>query len=218
MSAWRVVLVDDHQVVRAGLRTVLERELPCEVVGEAATGGEAINLVRQLQPDVLVTDMVMPGMSGLEVVRQVHQIAPAVRIVVFSMHADESYVREALRAGASAYVLKESLAGELAVAIRHAVEGKRYVSPILSARILEAYAQPPTQSGFDPYDLLSEREREVLVLSAQGLTSGEIGERLVISPRTVESHRANLMRKLGLRTIADLVRYAVRRGLIPLDD
>lgn len=218
MSQWQVVVADDHELVRTGLRTVLEQQLACTVVGEAASGAEALTLVRQLQPALLVTDMVMPGLSGLEVVRQMQQIAPATRIVVLSMHADESYVREALQAGAIGYVLKESLASELVAAIQHALAGRRYVSPSLSARILDAYAQAGSQPGFDPYQLLSEREREVLVLTARGLTSAEIAELLALSPRTVESHRTNLMRKLGLRSAVDLVRYAIRRGLIPLEE
>ncbi|MFV9504256.1 MAG: response regulator [Oscillochloridaceae bacterium umkhey_bin13] len=218
MSRWRVVIADDHELVRTGVRTLLEQELPCEIVGEAASGNEAITLVRDLSPHVLVTDMVMPGLSGLEVVRQVQQQAPATRVVVFSMHGDEGYVREALRAGATGYVLKESLSVELVTAIQYALDGRRYVSPLLSERILDAFAQPALQDSFDPYQRLTEREREVLLGTAQGRTSIEIAEQLAISPRTVESHRANLMRKLGLRTIADLVRYAVRRGLIALED
>lgn len=217
MSSCRVVIADDHMIVREGLRTVLERQVPCTVVGEATTGAEAITLVRQLQPTILVTDMVMPGMHGLEVVRQVQQIAPATRVVVFSMHTDEGYVREALRAGAIGYVLKESLAGELVMAIQSAAEGRRYVSQILSERILARYAEAPSSTGFDPYEQLTERERTVLVLLARGQTTLEIATQLELSPRTVESYRSSLMHKLDLRTIADLVRYAVRRGLIALD-
>lgn len=219
MTRWRVVVADDHALVRTGVRTLLEQELPCEIVGEASSGSEAISLVRDLSPQLLVTDMVMPGLSGLEVVRQVQQQAPATRVIVFSMHGDEAYVREALRAGATGYVLKESLSIELVTAVQHAIEGRRYVSPLLSERILNAFAQPlQTADIFDPYQRLTEREREVMIGTAQGHTSIEIAEQLALSPRTVESHRANLMRKLGLRTIADLVRYAVRRGLIALDD
>jgi two-component system, NarL family, response regulator NreC len=220
MSGWRVVVADDHEMIRAGLRSVLEHQIACEVVAEAASGADAISLVRQLQPDVLVTDMVMPGMSGLEVVRQVAALAPATRVIVFSMHSDDSYVREALRAGAMGYVLKESLSAELMAAIQHAVEGRRYVSPALSERIFDAYVEPVAQAGAgsDSYRLLNPREREVLLLTVQGRTSAEIAEQLVLSPRTIESHRFNLMRKLGLRTIADLVRYAIRRGLLRLEE
>lgn len=216
MSLWRVVVADDHEMIRTGLRTVLE-QFDCTVVGEAATGAEAVALVRELQPELLVTDMVMPGLSGLEVVRQAAALSPATRIIVFSMHADDSYVREALRAGAMAYVLKESLSAELLTAIQHAVEGRRFVSPCLSERVFDAYMQPGMAISTDSYRLLNAREREVLVLTAQGCTSAEIAEQLSLSLRTVENQRATLMRKLGLRTIADLVRYALRHGLITLD-
>jgi two-component system response regulator NreC len=218
MSHWRIVLADDHAMIRVGLRAVLEQQPGWEVAGEAATGVEAISLVRQLIPDILVTDMVMPGLSGLEVVSEVVTASPTTRIVVFSMHEDHSYVREALRAGAIAYVLKESLTTELVTAIQYAIEGRRYVSPSLSERILDAYAQPATSASDDPYRLLTPREREVLVLTAQGRTSLEIAEQLSLSLRTAENHRTNVMRKLDLRTIPDLVRYAIRRGLISLDD
>lgn len=218
MSHVRVVLADDHEVVRAGLRAMLEHQLSCEIVGEAATGAEAITLTRRLQPDVLVTDMVMPGLSGLEVVRQVTATAPATRIIVFSMHSHDSYVREALRAGATGYVLKESLAAELLVAIQRVLEGRRYVSPALAERLLNAYVEPVVSTSDDAYRRLNTREREVLVLTAQGHTSAQIADQLALSPRTVEHHRATLMRKLSLNTIADLVRYAIRQGLITLDD
>ncbi|NTU79662.1 MAG: response regulator transcription factor [Chloroflexales bacterium] len=218
MSHQRIVLADDHAMIRVGLRAVMEQQPGWEVAGEAATGGEAIALVRQLMPDILVTDMVMPGLSGLAVVREVVTASPTTRIVVFSMHKDHSYVREALRAGALAYVLKESLTMELVTAIQHALEGRRYVSPSLTERILDAYAQLDTPASDDPYRLLTAREREVLVLTAQGRSSVAIAEQLALSLRTVENHRTNLMRKLDLHTIPDLVRYAIRRGLISLDD
>ena len=212
MSAWRIVLADDHQIVRAGLRLVLENELPCRVVAEAATGDEAVAYTQQQQPDVLVTDLVMPGQSGLEVIRQVHQLVPRTRIVVFSMYADDRYVREALQSGALAYVLKESMANELVAAVRDVIAGQRYLSQALARRVIEAYAQP---TALDPYDTLTRRERAVLTLVAMGLTSGAIAEQLGISARTVDGHRTNVLRKLGLRSLADLVRYAVQRGLLP---
>jgi len=212
MNAWRIVLADDHQMVRAGLRLVLENELPCRVVAEAATGDEAVAYTQQQQPDVLVTDLVMPGQSGLEVIRQVHQLVPRTRIVVFSMYADERYVREALQSGALAYVLKESMANELVTAVRDVIAGQRYLSQALARRVIEAYAQP---TALDPYDTLTRRERAVLTLVAMGLTSGAIAAQLGISARTVDGHRTNVLRKLGLRSLADLVRYAVQRDLLP---
>lgn len=217
MNTWQVVVADDHEMVRTGVRTLLERRLSCDVVGEAANGVEAIGLVRQFHPTVLVTDMVMPGMNGIEVVRQVCALTPRTHVVIFSMYSDEWYVREGLRAGAIGYVLKESLASELVTAVEYAIQGRRYVSSALSERILEAYALPVSREHRDSNQNLSEREREVLVLTAQGLTSGEIATSLAISPRTVESHRANMMRKLSLRTVSDIVRYALRHGLISLD-
>ena len=218
MKRWPVVVADDHEMIRTGLRTVLEQQCACEVVGEAATGTAALALVHTFRPALLVTDMVMPELGGLEVLRQVRATAPATQVIVFSMHADVSYVREALHAGALGYVLKESLSSDLIAAIQHALAGRRYVSPVLSEQILDAYAQPPSQAQFDPYQQLSEREQAVFVLTAQGRTSSAIAAHLGLSSRTVESHRANLMRKIGLHTLADLVRYAIRRGLITLDD
>jgi DNA-binding NarL/FixJ family response regulator len=213
----RILIADDHQMVRLGLRAMLETEPRCEVVGEASTGDAAVALAAQLRPDVLVTDMVMPGLAGLDVIRQARQAAPGLAVLVYSMHAEERYVREALRAGATAYVLKESPADELVEAVRHAAAGQRYLSAALSQRAIDAYARPDDRP-FDPYETLTEREREVLTLAARGLTSGEIAEQLKIGARTVDSHRMSLMRKLGLRSLADLVRFAVRRGIVPLDE
>jgi two-component system response regulator NreC len=217
MSDLRIVLADDHHVVRGGLRALLEGELTCQVVGEAGSGPEAVSLVERLQPDLLVLDLMMPGFSGLEVVRQVRQSAPQTRIVILSMHADESYVREALRVGVTAYVLKESLSTDFLFALQQAAHGRRYLSPPLSERALEAYAHQTSDTALDLYETLTTREREILYMAAQGLTSAEIAERLMIGVRTVDTHRASMMRKLGLHTPLDLIRYAVRRGIVTLD-
>lgn len=217
MSALKIVLADDHHVVREGLKSLLETELGCVVLGEAAEGFAAAAMAERLQPDVLVLDMMMPGLTGLEVTRRVRQSSPHTRIIVLSMHADESYVREALRAGAVAYVLKESQAVEFVHAVREAAAGRHYLSPALSERAIAAYIQQTEAATVDPYDLLTERERDVLHLVAQGHTSTAVAERLSISTRTVESYRSNFMRKLGLRTHTDLIRYALRRGIIPLE-
>lgn len=218
MAGLTIVLADDHHVVRQGLRALLETELDCTIIGEAADGLVAVDLVERLKPNILVVDMMMPGLNGLEVTRRVHQRAPTTRIVVLSMHADEPYVREALRAGAIAYVLKESKAAEFVQAVRDAANGQRYLSPVLAERAIRAYIESPDDANTDRYDLLTEREREVLHLSAQGLSMPEIAGRLTISVRTAESYRANLMRKLALRNQTDLVRYALRRGIIPLEE
>nr|NIO71757.1 response regulator [Anaerolineae bacterium] len=171
----------------------------------------------RLQPDVLVLDLMMPGLNGLEVTRQVSQRSPRTHVVILSMHPNEAYVLEALRAGAAAYVLKESTSAELVRAVREAVAGRRYLSPPLSERAIEAYMQKAESAALDPYETLTAREREVLHLVAEGHTNAEIAERLFISRRTVETHRANLMRKLGLRTQTDLISYALRQGILPIE-
>jgi DNA-binding NarL/FixJ family response regulator len=210
----RLVLADDHLVVREGLRALLEAEPDFEVVGQTGNGSEVAALVDDVQPDVLVLDLMMPGIGGLDVIREITRRRPGTRIVVLSMHANEAYVLEALSHGAGAYVLKQSEAGELVRALREVAAGRRYLSPPLSDRALEAYLRQ-SESGVPERATLTPREREVLQLVAEGHTSPEIAERLFISPRTVETHRSNLMRKLGLRTPADVVRYAVRHGVLP---
>jgi DNA-binding NarL/FixJ family response regulator len=214
MSAITIVLADDHAVLRQGLRRLLERARGYDVLGEAADGPSAIELAAQVQPDVLVVDLMMPGMSGLEVVRQVRQRAPRTRIVVLSMHADAPYVREALRTGAAAYILKEAPAAELLQAVMHASQGRQYLSAGVAQYRL---SQPDDGDADDPYELLTESERAVLVLAAQGHTSAAIGARLGLSARTVETYRANVLHKLDIRNQTDLVRYAIKRGIIPLE-
>jgi DNA-binding NarL/FixJ family response regulator len=211
----RLVLADDHLVVREGLRAMLQTEPDFEVVGQAGNGSEVPALVARVQADILVLDLMMPGMSGVDVIREVVRRTPETRVVVLSMHGSEAYVLEALSSGAGAYVLKQSEAGELLKALREVAAGRRYLSPPLSSRALEAYVRQAESAPSDARGALTPREREVMQLVAEGCTSAEIGERLFISPRTVETHRANLMRKLGLRTPADVVRYAVRHGVVP---
>lgn len=217
MSMTTIVLADDHHVVRQGLRSLLEAEPDFSVVGEASDGLETAQLVERLQPDVLVLDLMMPGLNGLEVTRQVGQRSPQTHVVILSMHANEAYVLEALQAGAAAYVVKESTSAELVRAVREAVAGRRYLSPPLSERAIEAYMQKAESAALDPYETLTAREREVLHLAAEGHNNAEIADRLFISRRTVETHRANLMRKLGLRSQTDLIRYALQRGILPME-
>jgi DNA-binding NarL/FixJ family response regulator len=197
------------------LRALLESEPRFRVVGEAGDGLEAARLVERLQPDVLVLDMMMPGLHGLNVARQIRKRSPATRVVILSMHKDESYVLEALKNGAAAYVLKDSSAEELVKAVNEAVAGRRYLSPPLSDSAVEVYVQSSRTAAMDAYESLSDREREVLQLAAEGQTNAEIGKRLFISPRTVEIHRANMIKKLGLRNQADLIRYALKQGILP---
>jgi two-component system, NarL family, response regulator NreC len=214
-QAITLVLADDHKVVRQGLRAVLEAEPAFRVIGEASNGLETTRLVERLRPNVLVLDLMMPGLSGLEVARQIRKHSPETRIVILSMHKDESYVLEALKNGAAAYVLKDSSSEELVRAINEAAAGRRYLSPPLSDSAIAAYVQRANATAMDSYHSLSSRERQVLQLAAEGYTNTAIGKRLFISPRTVEMHRANMMKKLDLRSQTDLIRYALRRGLLP---
>lgn len=214
MTSATVVLADDHQVVREGLRLLLEAQPDLSVVGEASDGLQAADLVDRLKPDVLVVDLVMPGLGGLDVAREVKRRSPKTRIVILSMHSSDSFVLQALRNGASAYVLKDSSAAELVQAIHTALAGRRYLSPPLSQNAIDAYVKRAEGSELDLYETLTTREREVLHLAAEGLGNSTIGDRLGISPRTAETHRAHLMEKLRLRNTADLVVYALRRGLL----
>jgi two-component system response regulator NreC len=218
MSITTIVLADDHHIVRQGLRALLEAEPDFAVTGEAADGLVAAGLVERLKPDVLVLDLMMPGLNGLDVVRQVRQRSPQTRVIILSMHANEAYVLEALRNGVVGYVLKDSTASDLAQAVREAAAGRRYLSPPLSERAIEAYVHKADAAPLDLYETLSGREREVLHLAAEGYNNTEIAARLCISARTVETHRANVMRKLGLHSQTDLIRYALRRGILPMEE
>jgi len=210
----KIVLADDHPIVRQGLCALLEAETDFQVVGEAGDGLEAVALVERVKPDVLVLDLMMPTLSGLEVARQTRQRSPQTRVVILSMHADEGYVLEALTAGASANVLKKSTAGDLVKAIRDAIAGRRFLSPPLSERLIDAYVEKTRSAPLDSYNTLTPREREVLQLAAEGHTNAAIATRLSISPRTVEMHRASVMRKLDLQNQVELVRYALQRGIL----
>jgi DNA-binding NarL/FixJ family response regulator len=213
-----IVLADDHRIVRQGLRALLTAEEHFEVVGEAGDGREALELVRRLNPDVLVLDLMMPGLNGLEVARQLHRQTPKVGIVVLSMYDDEGFVLEALAHGVAAYVLKDSNSSDLVQAVREVAAGRRYLSPPLSDRAIETYLQLAKTGAMDKHETLTTREREVLQLSAEGHTNSEIAARLGISTRTAETHRSRLMHKLGLHTQSDLIRYALKRGIIPMED
>ena len=215
MMTTTIVLADDHQIVRQGLRALLKSVPGLQLLGEASDGLETVRLAERQQPDVLVVDLMMPGLNGMDVARQVLKRSPHTRVVVLSMHSNEAYVVEALRAGASAYVLKEAGADDLVNAIRAAVQGRRYFSPPISEQAIKEYLSRAKETPPDPYETLTIREREVLQLTAEGLSGNAISERLFISPRTVETHRMNLMRKLGMRNQKEVIRYAVERGLLP---
>jgi two-component system, NarL family, response regulator NreC len=216
MSKTTVVLADDHAIVRQGLRAVLEATSEFTVVDEVADGLQVPEVVDRLRPNVLVLDLMMPGLNGLEITRQVSKRCPQTRVVILSMHADEPYVLEALRNGATGYVLKEASTTEVAQAVREVAAGRRYLSQPLSERAIEAYAEKAQAAPLDLYETLTTREREILQLCAEGYSSTEMAARLGISPRTADTHRANIMRKLGLQGQTDLVRYALRRGILPL--
>jgi two-component system response regulator NreC len=208
-----IVIVDDHAVVRQSLKKLLELEEDFKVVAEVGEGLEAIHTIEQLRPDIVVIDLMMNGMNGIEVTRQVLKRSPKTGVVMLSMYGNEGYVYEALKAGARAYVLKESTADQLVKAIREA--GHRYLCPPLSERVIDSYAKKAEASGTSPHDTLTNREREVLYMAAQGLTNIEIANRLFISRRTVEVHRSSMMQKLGLSTQTDLIRYALQHGILP---
>jgi DNA-binding NarL/FixJ family response regulator len=212
-----VLLAEDHPVVREGLRAMLEAEGDFQVVGQTGNSSEVGGMVEQLHPDVLVLDLIMPGIGGLNALRELARRRLSTRVVVLSMYANEAYVLEALQNGAGAYVLKQSEAAELVRGIREVAKGRRYLSPPLSQRAVEAYAKRAKGTIATKEAELTAREKEVLMLVGQGFTSAQIGERLFISVRTVESHRSNLTKKLGLHSQAEMVRTALRRELTPLD-
>ena len=212
-----IVLADDHPVVRKGLRALLEAETDLQVVGIAGDGVEALRLAQHLRPHVLVVDLMMPGMNGLEVIRQLADSDSGTRVIMLTMHATEAHLQAALRGGAMGYVLKDASDAELVEAVRAVAAGRRYLSPALTARAVDDYAERARESVPAQHETLSAREREVLQLVAEGHSSTEIGERLHLSPRTVETHRGSLMRKLGLKTRTDLLRYAFRHGILPLE-
>lgn len=213
-----IMLADDHPVVRLGLRTLLEKEQDFRIVGEADDGLRTIEMVKSLHPDVLILDLMMPGMNGIEATRLARQYSPATHVIILSMFSNEAYVVETLKNGASGYVLKDSTGTSLVQAIREVLAGRRYLSPPLTEQAIEAYMQMTETTSLDPYENLTGREREVLQMAAEGYSNAEIAGRLSISPRTVEVHRANMMHKLGLKNQTELVLYAIRRGILPLKD
>jgi RNA polymerase sigma factor (sigma-70 family) len=209
------LLADDHKLIRAGLRLVVDQQPDLSVVGEADDGRQAVELAKSLQPDVVVMDIGMPNLNGIEAARQIREIRPDAAVVMLSMHSDEGYVLRALGAGARAYLLKDSATTDLAQAIHAVVEGKSFFSPAVSKVLLQDYMRKLQRSGAeDSYDLLSPREREVLQLVAEGKSNKEIASLLNLSVYTVETHRAKIMQKLNLKGVPELILYAVRKGII----
>jgi two-component system response regulator NreC len=215
MKKLRILLADDHIVMRTGLRALLERQSNLEVVGESENGRETVALAASLRPDVVVMDVGMPVLNGIEATQTIVTQYPAIAVVILSMHADESYVMRALKAGARGYLLKDSAAADLMGAIQAISQGKSFFSPKVSRILAEDYVRVLKQKGaVDSYDLLTSREREILQLLAEGKTNKEVATALNISPYTVETHRSHILQKLNLHNSAELVLYAVRKGII----
>ena len=209
----RVLLADDHTLVRAGLRGLLQRVAGVEVVGEAEDGHEALRQFADLHPDVVLLDIGMPGLNGLDAAAQLIHLDPRARILILSMHSAEEYVVRALRAGCAGYLLKRSAVTELEIAVRAVARGDTYLSPKVSKQVVDEYVVR-TGGSADPLDALTPRQREILQLVAEGNTSKEIAERLQLSLKTVEAHRAQIMERLHIDDVTGLVRFAVRVGLI----
>lgn len=206
----RIMLADDHSVVRQGFRRILESQGDMEIVGEASNGREAVELAGKLKPDLIVMDVAMPELNGIEATRRLTEASDRTRVLALSMHKDAVYVREILRAGARGYLLKDAFDSDLVMAVRAVARGEGYLSPAVSDAVLADYRQHVT----DPIDLLSSREREVLQLIAEGKTNKEIAGMLNLSVYTVDAHRGRIMEKLNLHSTGELVRFAVRKGLV----
>jgi two-component system response regulator NreC len=213
----RVLLADDHGIVREGLRLVLDAQPTIEVVGEAEDGRQALELVRELRPDVVVMDIAMPNLNGLEATRQIRRQFPEVRVVILTMHENELYFLQIAKAGATGCVLKRSMGRELVAAVEAAARGESYFSPTIATKVLEDYRRLAARPTGDATDVLTEREREILQLVAEGQTNREIAELLTLSIKTVQAHRANIMEKLNAHDRTDLVKHAIRMGLVSPD-
>lgn len=213
----KVLLADDHQMLRDGLRFILALEDDVEIVGEVADGRSAVAMARTLAPDVVVMDIGMPDLNGVEATRQIKAENAKVRVIALSMHSDRRYVMRMLEAGASAYVLKAAAYDELRSALRAVSRGKSFLSPDITGVVIDEHIRPPSEAGTSTYTTLGPREREIVQLLAEGHSSPEIARQLHISVRTVETHRRNIMSKLGVHNVAELTKYAIREGLTSLD-
>jgi len=215
MDSIRVVLADDHTILRKGLGALLERHSQFKVVGEAETGNEAVRLATEQQPDVMVIDIGMPDLNGVLATKRILKDNPDVAILILTMYANEEYVSEVFRAGARGYLLKDSAPDELIDAIRTVHSGEKYLSPKLSTLVIDEYITTADQPT-DPLETLTDREREILQLIGEGHTNKQIAEKLYVSVKTVETHRSNLSKKLDLHSKSELIQYAIKRGLVTL--
>ena len=218
MNKIKVLLAEDHTIVRKGLCALLEGEAGLEVIGEAEDGIEAVQKVERLHPDVVVMDISMPALNGLEATRQIKERFPEVKVLILTMHANEEYVFQILRAGASGYVVKQAAVTELISAIQAVSQGHSYLSPAISKKVIEEYIRKAEAMVENSYDRLTDREREVLQLIAEGHSNREIAALLHLNVKTVENHRASLMDKLHIHSTAELTRYAIHKGVISLED
>jgi DNA-binding NarL/FixJ family response regulator len=213
----RVLLVDDHRLVREGLRNLLERDKTARVVGEAEDGRQAVSLAKKLKPDVVIMDVGMPGLNGVEATSQIREASPETKVLALSMHSDRRFIAQMLHRGASGYLLKDCAFEELAKAMETVGRGEVYLSPAVVDTVVEDYVQRFPAEGASAFSVLSPREREVLQLLAEGDTTKQIALKLHISPKTVETHRRQIMEKLQIFSVAELTLYAVREGLVKLD-
>jgi len=213
MSPIRVLLVDDHQLLRAGIRALLQGLPGIEVVGEASDGRQALELIKTHQPQVVLMDIAMPGMNGLEALARFTKESPGVRVIILSMHGTAEYVCRALQSGAAGYILKDAVVAEVELAIRAAARGETYLTPAVSKHVIDSYMQR-LDGGGNPLDLLTPRQREILQLIAEGKSTKHMAKLLHISIKTVETHRVQLMDRLGIHDVAGLVRFAIEHGLV----
>ncbi|MFC1677413.1 response regulator [Planctomycetota bacterium] len=213
----KVLLADDHKITREGLRSLLEKDGNMEVIAQAEQGREAVRLAGELRPDVVIMDVSMPNLNGIEATRQIVSKLPDVKVIALSMHSDSMFVSEMLKSGASGYLLKDCAFDELAKAIETVISGKTYLSPEISSVVVDDYLYRLSKNGVTETDILTDREREVLQLLAEGQSTKQIALKLHISAKTVETHRRQMMNKLDMHTVAELTKYAVRKGLTSLD-
>ncbi len=212
----RVVLADDHRIIREGIRNLLDQEVDIDVVGEASDGREVILKNQELQPDVLIMDITMPNLNGIDATRKIIKQNPQTRIIALSMHSDHHFVAEMLQAGATAYLLKDCVYDELVQAIKLVCQGKTYLSPEVASLLVKDYRSQRQQTTTAKSETLSPREREVLQLMAEGHSTKNIADKLFLSVKTIEAHRAQIMRKLDIHNVAELTKYAIRQGLTSL--
>jgi two-component system response regulator NreC len=214
----RVLIADDHRLVRAGIRSLLEGNADIEVIGEAGSGWEAVEQTTRLQPDVVLMDIAMGDLSGLEATQEIRERTPHVHVLALTMHDREEYFFAMLKAGALGYILKESDPQELLLAIRAVYHGEAYLSPLVAKAVLEDYLSQGIKQSHSRYESLTLREKEVLRLAAEGKTTPEMADMLHLSVKTIEKHRASMMRKLGLQSLSELIKYAIRKGLIEVEE